>query len=344
MVNVTSATPGSAHSAFSADFFQDPKAFCVLISSSMPKRKATTGDTSATKKRRRTNTAEQVFAIPELFERIIRSVPRNDITLIQRVSRSFFNISKFGPIQEYLHHVPSNDKAGREILHFRKERISDFIQQVCLVPHLSLTPTHGSCIQGYGGEIFVDKDDKAYKRNNEMIDHILRNTKCAKPCLLKGDWTRTSCNLNPGPFKRIVCALLAAAWNANAKFAHPMQPNTYQITCDATLVQNIKWSKYAMNGKFGVPSPKNTFEATINWVFCDLFMYTEDRIQSFGYALVAGDKDCAKRMVLCQAKILKEFRVARSASWTLEQTCYIVDRIPEEFFRHCRDSCGESLG
>lgn len=238
--------------------------------------------------------------------------------------------------------MPSNRKVGREILQFRGERISDFLQQVGLVPQPNLIPTRRSCIQGYGGEVFVNSDEKAYQRDDAMVDRVLRNTQCSKPCLLEGDLS--SCNLNPGPLKRLICALLAAAWDAKTKYSHAMHPDRFQITCDATLVQNIEWSDYRMRGDFSLPAPKNIFDATINWVFMKLFYYSEKRINDFAYGKLAGDKDCAKAMVLCQAKIRKEFRVARSMSWSLEQTCYIIDRIPEEHFVACRDLCGKSLG
>lgn len=306
------------------------------------KRKAISSDTSSVKRPIQSHAAERVFSTPELLERIISFVPRNDIILIKRVSKGFLDIIKSGAIQEYLHHVPSKRRAGRETLQFRGEQISCFLQQVNLVSQHSFTPTRRSCIQGYRGELFVDRDDKAYKGDHEMVDRVLWNTRCAKPCLL--DENLSSCNLNPGPFKRLICALLAAAWDAKARYSRPMQPDTFQITCDATLVQDIEWSEYRMGGNFSLPAPENIFEATINWVFMNLFYHSKTRIRNFGYDKLAGDKDCAKAMVLCQAQIRKEFRVARSTSWSLEQTCYIVDRIPEEHFVHCRDSCGESLG
>jgi hypothetical protein len=297
------------------------------------KRKVTRNDAPAVKRPRRPDAADRVFSTSELLGRIISFVPRSDITLIQRVSKRFLAITKFGPIQEYLHHVPSNSKAGGEVLQFRGERISDFLRQVSLPPDSILVPTRESCIQGFGGEDFIDKDDKAYRRINEKADSVLRNTQCAKPCLLEQDFS--SCNLNPGPFKRIVCALLLAAWNAKAEYPNAMQPGTFQITCDARTLQNIEWSEYRMGGTFSQPPPENTFEATINWVFMELSHYTISRIGSFGYAKFANNKDCAKAMVLCQAQIWKEFRIARSMSWTLEQVCYIVERIPEEHFVCC---------
>lgn len=175
-----------------------------------------------------------------------------------------------------------------------------------------------------------------------MVGRVLKNTQCAKPCLLEGE-NLSRCNLNPGPFKRLICAVLVAACDANTKYSHPMQPDAYQITCDATLVQNITWSDYRQGGYFSLPAPDNVFEATINWVFMELFNYSERRIPAFGYGGLVGDKDSAKAAVLCRARLWKEFRVARSTSWTLEQICYIVDRIPEEHFLACRDLCGEIL-
>jgi hypothetical protein len=174
-----------------------------------------------------------VFSISKLFERIISFVPRNDITFLQRVSKGFLNITKFGPVQEYLHHVPSNGRAGRETLQFRGEQITSRSSI-----STQLDPTRKSCIQGYGGEQFIERDEKAYKRDDEMVDRVLRNTQCAKPCLLEKDLS--SCNLNPGPFKKLICALLAAAWDAKTRYSRPMQPDTFQITCDATLVQKIE--------------------------------------------------------------------------------------------------------
>lgn len=219
--------------------------------------------------------------------------------------------------------------------------VSDFLQQVGLVPQSHLILTRKSCIQGYGGEVFIDRNENAYKSDNAIVDRVMRNTQCSKPCLLEGDVSL--CNLNPGPFKRLICALLAAAWDAKAKYSHAMQPGTFQITCDATSVQNIEWSDYRMRGNFSLPAPDNTFEATINWIFMKLFHYSESRIQAFACGKLAGDKDYAKATILCQARVQKEFRVARSTSWTLEQVCYIVDRIPEEHFAACRDSCGKTL-
>lgn len=105
------------------------------------KRKATFSDTSTVKKLKQAHAAERVFSTPELLGRIVTFVPKNDISLIQRVSKTFQKITKFDPVQEYLHRVPSNRKAGREMLRFRGERISDFIQQVALIPKPSLVPT-----------------------------------------------------------------------------------------------------------------------------------------------------------------------------------------------------------
>jgi hypothetical protein len=55
----------------------------------------------------------------------------------------------------------------------------------------------------------------------------------------------------------ILCAILTAACDA-------MQPDTFQIACDATMVESIKWSDYRITGESSLPTPKTIFDATVN--------------------------------------------------------------------------------
>ncbi|KAK6437038.1 hypothetical protein LTR95_006769 [Oleoguttula sp. CCFEE 5521] len=102
-------------------------------------------------------------------------------------------------------------------------------------------------------------------------------------------------------------------------------------------MEHIEWSEYRVDAAVSQPPPRSTFEATINWVFLVLAYYTESRICDYGYNETFGHKHCAKARLLCQTQIWKEFRIARSTSWTLEQICYIIDRVPEEQYTHCRE-------
>lgn len=89
----------------------------------------------------------------------------------------------------------------------------------------------------------MDRYDIAYENMTlEDVSMILDNRHCAEPCLLDST-NMATCNLNPGPFKRIACILLVQAWNLdkvdkNAE-KEPMQPKNSKITYDANLVGDI---------------------------------------------------------------------------------------------------------
>ena len=85
-----------------------------------------------------------------------------------------------------------------------------------------------------------------------------------------------------------------------------------------------------MCGKFSKPRPKTTSEATVNWVFESLASYASTRNNLICDGAAIDDMDYVKGMTLGDSDIMKAFRVART--WSLEQTCYIVDRIPDSHF------------
>lgn len=300
----------------------------------MGKRKPTSVSTPKRKKKKLTNSSECVLYTTELIDRIIRFVPRDKVLQVALVSRRFLEITRFGPVQEYLHDVPPEGKVGEEVLLFRGERIADYVRYIGPGSQSSLEQMHHSCIQGYGGERFLNHDDEAFKDIiPEDIEMILENKHCARPCLLDSK-NLASCYLNPGPFKRIIYTLLVAAWDADTAHKNmatvPLRPLHFEITCDAKLVGDITWTEYYATGDFSKPRPKNTFEATVGWVFELLARYSETRNDMIRSGASIDDMDYIKAATLRGEKLVKAFRVARSTSWSLEQTCYIVDRIPEE--------------
>lgn len=279
--------------------------------------------------------AKHVWSITELGERIFRFVPREEVQGLQRVCKQFSALTKFGGVEEYMYDVPAKRKAGKEKLQFRREKIADFVAQVeSFHQNQSFVSTLQSCIQGYGGERFVDRHDIAYKNMlPEDARMILENKHCAEPCQLDST-DLAACNLNPGPFKRILCLLLVQAQRFDKVIEkmgkEPMQPHSFQVTCDAKLVGDIRWTKYCMKGKFSELQPRTTFEATVNWIFELLAQYSETRnanIQDGGFV---EEIDYVKAMTFWPHRIEAAFRTARYKSRSLEQTCYIVDRIPEE--------------
>jgi hypothetical protein len=82
--------------------------------------------------------------------------------------------------------------------------------------------------------------------------------------------------------------------------------------------------------------PSNTFEATVNWVFLQLWHNTEWRIDIFP-SYLACNLDCKKSMVLCKKSIKEVFRQIRANQWTLERICIVLDNIKEEYFVTCRE-------
>jgi hypothetical protein len=98
---------------------------------------------------------------------------------------------------------------------------------------------------------------------------------------------------------------------------------------DARLLGDIEWEEYCMAGEFSKPWPKNTFEATVNWVFELLAFYSRTRNDLICSGAAIDDMEYIKGTTLGDSELLKAVRVARETSWSLEQTCYIVDRISE---------------
>jgi hypothetical protein len=84
----------------------------------------------------------------------------------------------------------------------RGEKIEDYVD--CIAPGYqpSSKQTHESCIQGYGGESSIDRDDETHKDiTQENIEMILGSKYCARTCLL--DSKRLTCSsFSPGTFKR----------------------------------------------------------------------------------------------------------------------------------------------
>ena len=238
---------------------------------------------------------------------------------------------EYGPVQEYRYDVPPKGKVG--MLLFRGEKIGDYLYRIAPGSQPSLKQTYESCIQGYGGEIFIDRDDGAYKDiTQEDIEIILENKHCARPCLLDSKRLAFS-NLSPGPFKRLMYILLVKAWDSwglhESTSTVPLQPSHFEITCDGRLFGDIEWEAYCMGGEFSKPCPKNTFEATVNWIFELLTLYSRTRNDLICSGAAIDDVDYLKGTTLGHNDIMKAFRAARGTSWSLEQTCYIIDRISE---------------
>jgi hypothetical protein len=274
---------------------------------------------------------QRALSMVEVLDRIIRSVPKDKVRNLRGVSIWFRQMIEYGPVREYLYDVPPKGKVG--VLLFRGEKIGDYVYCIAPGSQPSLEQTHESCIQGYGGEGFINRDDEAYRDITlEDTEMILENQHCARPCLL--DSTRLACsNLSPGPFKRLMYTLLAKAWEADGVVkSEPTvlsKPSHFKITCDARIFGDIEWEEYCMSGEFSKPWPNNSFEATVNWVFDLLALYSGTRNDLIYSGAAIDDMDYLKGTTLGNSELKKAFRVARGTSWSLEQTCYIVDRIPE---------------
>lgn len=239
--------------------------------------------------------------------------------------------------------VPATPELDLKRLGFRGEIIAAFIQERRVLgtsSHhtLNLDKALGkqTCVSGRGGEAFIDTGDKAYQGSSPLIHGIISNAGCGQPCLL--DETQLAgCNLNPGPFKRLMWAILVEAWKMNHKFAKPMQPDTLLITCDAFVVEDLTWTPLRLM-KFVEPPPNDTLEATISWIFLEMEIYTGRRMGSFCRSCGLGNLDTLKKVLLCPRSIDKEFQLSRSKDWTLEQMCFIIDSVIEEPFSFCRDN------
>ena len=82
-----------------------------------------------------------------------------------------------------------------------------------------------------------------------------------------------------------------------------------------------------ISGKFAEPPPQNTFKETVNSVFEIFSSSTKEPIRAF--AIGTEHQDTKRSVVLCPEHVWKEFQIARSGPWTLEQVLWTVDRIPE---------------
>jgi hypothetical protein len=238
--------------------------------------------------------------------------------------------------------VPATSELDHKALGFRKEIVSAFIQERRLLEtssHHILSPDEvpgkKTCVSGRGGEAFIDTGHKAYQGSNPLIHSVITNAGCGQPCLLNQGGL-ADCNLNPGPFKRLMWAILVEAWKVNHKFAKPMQPDTLLITCDAFVVGDLTWAPLRLT-KFVEPPPNDTLEATIIWLFLEMEIYTGRRMGSFCRSIALGNLDTLKKVLLCPQSIDKEFQLSRSKDWTLEQMCFIIDSVTEEPFLFCRD-------
>jgi hypothetical protein len=253
--------------------------------------------------------------------------------------------------------VPTTPELDLEKLGFRREIISAFVQER-RVPgsqpragerssdHTLSTdtlPSERTCVSGRGGEAFIDSGDKAYQGSNPLIHGIVTNAGCDHPCLLNKDHLMGCC-LNPGPFKRLMWAILVEAWKMNHKFPEPMQPENLLITCDAYIVGDVVWTPFKLT-RFAKPRPNDTFEATINWIFLHMDAYTGRRMDSFSRSIALGNLDTLRKVLLCPRSIDNKFQLSRSENWKLEQICFIIDSVTEDPYVFCRDNhCVESDG
>lgn len=91
----------------------------------------------------------------------------------------------------------------------RGETIEESVRCIAPGPPPSIKQMYVSCIQGYGGENVLNRGDEAYNNITPSdIEMILEDKHCARPCLSNKD--RSACsNLTPGPFNRLMYALLA---------------------------------------------------------------------------------------------------------------------------------------
>lgn len=246
--------------------------------------------------------------------------------------------------------VPTTPELDLERLGFRREIVSAFIQER-RVPETPPSagerssdhtlspdelPNQQTCVSGRGGEAFIDTGDKAYQGSNPLIHDIITNAGCGSPCLLN-QHQLTNCNLNPGPFKRLMWAILVEAWKTNHKFAEPMQPDTFSITCDAYVVGDVTWTPFRLL-EFVEPRPNDTFESTISWIFSTMNSYSSGRMIYFSRSAGLGNIDTLRRVLLCPRSIDEEFQLSRSKNWTLEQTCFIIDSVTEDPYVFCRDN------
>lgn len=291
------------------------------------------------------NSARRVWFSTELGERIFRSIPRNELFRLRGVCTRFSALVKYGGVQEYLHNVPPNGKVGEESLFCCGEKIADFVTQIRADHQLrNMIPAHVSCIEGYGGDRFLENGDVVH-RNLSIRDLgvMVENERCREPCFLNSR-NLVACNLTPGPLKSVMCTLLASAWNVdktykNAVVKEPMQPDKFEVTCDARVLRNVSWTTCRITGRFSEPVPRTTFEATVNWVFELLNRYAKTRWNNLARGPSIGG-DHKEAMTLKDDEIKKGFRAARDMSWSLEQTCYIIDRIPEvchPLYNGCED-------
>jgi hypothetical protein len=273
---------------------------------------------------------ERVFSSTELGVRILRFVPRDQLRGLRTVCKRFLDLNKYSWVQEYIDDVPPQGRVGEEVLQFCGEKITDFVGQVGMNHRVrSKIPTRLSCVRGYDGEGFLEIRNAVYE------DVSVEDTRCSRPCLLDSG-NLVAYNLSPGHLKRIICTLLATARSYDDHkpvntVSAPMQPGRFEITCDAKVVQNISWTTFCMTGKFRKPEPSTTFEATVNWAFELLDLYSVSRLVGLGRCESAYASRYKEAIILpTDGSIERAFRVARDTSWSLEQTCLIIDRIPEE--------------
>lgn len=135
--------------------------------------------------------------------------------------------------------------------------------------------------------------------------------------------------------------LLATAWTYDhqatvSTVSDPMQPGRFEITCDARVVQNVLWTTFCMKGKLCKPKPSRTFDATVNWAFESLNLYSASRLQGLNRCQSAHASRFREAMIFRTDRSIKRaFSVARDTSWSLEQTFVITDRIPEKYHPLC---------
>ena len=137
-------------------------------------------------------------------------------------------------------------------------------------------------------------------------------------------------------------AILVEAWEVKDQSSEPMQPKTFLITCDAHIVRDVVWAPFTLR-RFAQPRPKNTFEATINWVYFKMDCYTDRRMDRFSRSIPLGNLDTLREALLCPRSIVNGFQLSRKKGWALEQMCFIIDSVAEEHFVFCRENhCVES--
>jgi hypothetical protein len=247
------------------------------------------------KKQKLTASGSWVDIDPKIETQINRILPKTELS----------DVSEYSGVQEYTNNVPPQGEVGEEVLGFCGEKIADFVGHV-MTNHQepSKVLTRLSIIQGYNGEGFSDI-------GNGDSENLV------------------AYNLTSGCLKRIICTLLAVAWSYSRQTTvntARRQPRKFWITKNAE-VRYISWTRYRMGEKSSQPEPKTTFEATVNWVFELLALNSASRLEGLAHS---GSHPTKEDMVLFGDDIENAFYVARDASWSLEQTCYIIDRIPEK--------------